>query len=294
MNIPPVPIAVIGGSGLYQMNGLNDLEAHEMETPFGPPSAPLHVGSISGKRVAFLPRHGLHHQFSPGSIPHRANLWALKSVGVRWIISVSAVGSLKESIHPRNVVIPDQFFDRTKNAVSHTFFDSGIVAHVGFADPVCNILATHLYQAATSAGADVHWQGTYVNMEGPAFSTRAESVFHRQLGFSVVGMTNLAEAKLAREAEISYSTLAMVTDYDCWHESESDVSVESVIRILQDNVALAQSILVKVVSGIQVDQETPAHRALDSAILTPRDHWPAEKEKQLLPLLQRFPANASA
>jgi 5'-methylthioadenosine phosphorylase len=288
MKIEPVPIAVIGGSGLYQMEALEGVSDHAIETPFGEPSAPLHIGTLSGKRVAFLPRHGSHHQISPSAINYRANIWALKSIGVRWIISISAVGSLRESIHPRECVVPDQFFDRTKNTVAHTYFDRGIVAHVSFADPVCPTLATLLYQAASSTGAKVHWKGTYVNMEGPAFSTRAESEFHRHLGFDVIGMTNLAEAKLAREAEISYATLAMVTDYDCWHDREAAVSVESVITILKENVEVARKTIQAAVPLIQTANETPAHRALDNAILTPRDHWPEEKIESLGPILSRL------
>lgn len=288
MNSENVSIAVIGGSGLYQMEALENTSDRVIDTPFGPPSAPLHIGTLSGRQVAFLPRHGSHHQLSPAAIPFQANLWALKSIGVRWIISVSAVGSLRESIHPRECVIPDQFFDRTKNSVAHTFFDRGIVAHVSFADPVCSQLATLLYQASTAAGATVHWKGTYVNMEGPAFSTRAESIFHRQAGFDVVGMTNLAEAKLAREAEISYATIAMVTDYDCWHDEEESVNVGSVMQILKDNVDLARRIIRAVIPLIPPDAGTTAHRALDNAIATPREHWPEEKIEDLRPILARF------
>ncbi len=283
-----IPYAVIGGSGLYQMEALENISDQIIDTPFGSPSAPLLIGTLSGRRVAFLPRHGRHHQISPAAINYRANIWALKSIGVRWIISISAVGSLRESIHPRECVIPDQFFDRTKNTVAHTFFDRGIVAHVSFADPVCSHLATLLYQAATSAGAKVHWNGTYVNMEGPAFSTRAESEFHRREGFSVVGMTNLAEAKLAREAEISYATLAMVTDYDCWHDHEASVSVESVLQVLKDNVDLARKIIQSVVPLIHPSAESPAHSALDYAMATPREHWPKDKVEALHPILNRL------
>ncbi|MEO0453317.1 MAG: S-methyl-5'-thioadenosine phosphorylase [Verrucomicrobiota bacterium] len=284
----PILIGVIGGSGLYEMESLTDLQSIDLETPFGSPSAPIRTGTLACKRVAFLPRHGLHHQISPPELPHHANLWAMKSLGVKWIISVSAVGSLKESIHPREMVVPDQFFDRTKNSAAHTFFKGGIVGHIAFGDPVCSILATALYQAANASGAKTHWKGTYVNMEGPAFSTRAESHFHRQMGFDIIGMTNLAEAKLAREAEISYATLAMVTDYDCWHQSAADVDVESVIAILRENVDLAKRTIAQTISGFDVTQDSPCHHSLDSAIMTPKGEWPAEKVSQLKPLLSRF------
>lgn len=286
----PIPIAVIGGSGVYNMEGLTETEEKRISTPFGATSDVLRIGNLSNRRVAFLPRHGRQHHLLPSEIPHRANIWALKSLGVRWIISLSAVGSLKEKIQPRHFVFPDQFMDRTKNRDEHTFFGKGIVAHVSFGTPVCPRLSTVLFQAATAAGAVSHWGGTYVNMEGPAFSTRAESEFHRRQGFDVVGMTNLAEAKLAREAEISYATVAMVTDYDCWHSEEAEVNVADVVRVLHDNATLASRTVALAVAQIPVHETTAAHRALDTALITPRDAWPAETLERLRPLLARFTA----
>lgn len=284
----PVPIAVLGGSGVYNMEGLVDAEEHHISTPFGSPSDAVRVGVLSNRRVAFLPRHGRKHHLLPSEIPHRANIWALKSLGVRWIISLSAVGSLKPALQPRHFVFPDQFMDRTKNSGEHSFFGKGIVAHVSFGSPVCQRLCTILFQAASASGAVCHWGGTYVNMEGPAFSTRAESEFHRHHGFDVVGMTNLAEAKLAREAEISYATVAMVTDYDCWHAEESEVNVADVVRVLHDNATVAARTVALAVGQIPLRESTPAHRALDTALITPRDAWPAATIESLRPLLSRF------
>jgi 5'-methylthioadenosine phosphorylase len=283
-----VPIAVIGGSGVYRLDGLDDVQERRIETPFGPTSDVIRVGRFHGRSVAFLPRHGINHTLLPSEIPHRANLWALKSLGVRWLISLSAVGSLRETYAPRHFVFPLQFFDRTKNTREHTFFGHGIVAHVSFGQPICPRLATILYQAATASGAVCHWGGTYVNMEGPAFSTRAESEFYRRQGFDVVGMTNLAEAKLAREAEISYATVAMVTDYDCWHQSEAEVTVAEVVRILHDNAETARRTVAMAISQIPLHETTPAHRALQHALITPRDAWPKERAEALRPLLARF------
>ncbi|MDX6767486.1 MAG: S-methyl-5'-thioadenosine phosphorylase [Candidatus Methylacidiphilales bacterium] len=286
--MPPIPIAVIGGSGVYHMEGLDGAEELRLITPFGEPSDAIRTGTLSGRKVAFLPRHGRNHHLLPSEIPHRANIWALKSLGVRWIISLSAVGSLKEHLKPRHFVLPHQFFDRTKTRDTHTFFGNGIAAHVSFGNPVCLRLATILYQAATTSGAVCHWGGTYVNMEGPAFSTRAESEFHRSHGFDVVGMTNLAEAKLAREAEISYATLAMVTDYDCWHGEEAEVSVADVVRILHDNATLAARTVALAVAQIPLQEQTAAHHALDAALITPRHAWPNQTAEALRPLLGRF------
>jgi 5'-methylthioadenosine phosphorylase len=283
-----VPIAVIGGSGVYRLDGLEDVQERRIETPFGPTSDTLRIGRLHGREVAFLPRHGANHTLLPSEIPHRANLWALKSLGVRWLISLSAVGSLREAYATRHFVFPLQFFDRTKNTREHTFFGSGIVAHVSFGQPICRRLATILYQAATACGATCHWGGTYVNMEGPAFSTRAESEFHRLQGFDVVGMTNLAEAKLAREAEISYATVAMVTDYDCWHQSEAEVSVAEVVRTLHDNAETARRTVAMAIAQIPLQETTEAHTALQHALITPRDAWPQERFETLRPLLSRF------
>ncbi|MEM6823172.1 MAG: S-methyl-5'-thioadenosine phosphorylase [Verrucomicrobiota bacterium] len=282
------PIAVIGGSGVYQFPGLSDAEEVKITTPFGDPSDAIRVGSCGDRRVAFLPRHGRNHTFSPAYLPHRANIYALKSLGVRWIISLSAVGSLKEAYKPRDFVFPLQFFDRTKNSANHTFFDTGIVAHVSFGHPVCERLATILYQAASSAGAECHWGGTYVNMEGPAFSTRAESEFHRSQEFDVVGMTNLAEAKLAREAEISYATVAMITDYDCWHEEEAEVNVNDVVSVLHDNAATATETVKRALSLIPLGETTAPQKALQTAFATPREHWDEEKCKSLRPIIEKY------
>ncbi|MGF1677736.1 MAG: S-methyl-5'-thioadenosine phosphorylase [Candidatus Methylacidiphilales bacterium] len=288
MNHPDVSIAVIGGSGVYDFPGLTEAGDHRIETPFGAPSDLIRVGKLHGKSVAFLPRHGRHHTLAPPVLPHRANIYALKSLGVKWIISLSAVGSLKESLIPGHFVIPLQFFDRTKNSRHHSFFEEGIVAHVSFGDPVCSRLAALLYQAASSAGVQCHWGGTYVNMEGPVFSTRAESDFHRAMGFDVVGMTNLAEAKLAREAEISYATVAMVTDYDCWHQSLAEVNVSDVINILHDNAALAAETVQRVVVSLSTTEETAAHRALHHAFATPRAHWDPLQIERLSPLIHKY------
>jgi 5'-methylthioadenosine phosphorylase len=281
-------IAIIGGSGLYHMDTLRDVEEKTMTTPFGAPSDAVRIGTLSGRRIAFLPRHGRHHSLLPSEIPHRANIHALKQLGVRWIISVSAVGSLREDIHPGDLVFPDQFADRTKRSAEHTFFGKGIVAHVSFGSPVCRQLQTLLFQSATTMGARCHWGGTYVNMEGPAFSTRAESEMHRQMGFAIVGMTNLAEAKLAREAEISYATLAAVTDYDCWHSFEAEVNVGDVIKVLHANTELARKTVAHTAGQIPLQASTPCHRALETALITPREHWPADTVRALEPILRRF------
>ncbi|GAB4241536.1 MAG: S-methyl-5'-thioadenosine phosphorylase [Candidatus Methylacidiphilales bacterium] len=291
----PVPIGILGGSGLYHMEALANPQELVLDTPFGTPSDAYRIGSLGGRRVAFLPRHGRNHTLLPSEIPHRANVHGFKQLGVRWLISVSAVGSLKENLKPRDFVFPLQFFDRTKQSVEHTFFGRGIVAHVSFGRPVCETLATLLYQSATLCGATCHWGGTYVNMEGPAFSTLAECQVHRAADFDVVGMTNLAEAKLAREAEISYATLAMVTDYDCWHSAVGEVQVSDILGILHDNAALAKRTIHHVVQQIPLNQTTPAHRALDSAILTPPSAWPESTRRDLAtildPVLARQVAN---
>jgi 5'-methylthioadenosine phosphorylase len=279
-------IGIIGGSGLYHIQGLQDVEEINITTPFGPTSDAIRIGTLNGRRVAFLARHCRNHSLLPSEIPFRANIWALKSLGVRWLISLSAVGSLKIGLQPRHFIFPLQFFDRTKNSPAHSFFGNGIVGHISFGQPVCSKLATILYQSAATNGATCHWGGTYVNMEGPAFSTRAESEFHRAQGFDVVGMTNLAEAKLAREAEMSYATIAMVTDYDCWHETE--VSVEEVIGVLKENAVLAEKTITHAVSQIPLHEVTPCHRALQNAIMTPRDHWPKELVEKLKPLLAPY------
>jgi 5'-methylthioadenosine phosphorylase len=282
-----VKIAVIGGSGLYAMEGLTALEERTMETPFGPPSDSLRIGRVGDHEVAFLARHGREHRLLPSELPHRANIHALKQLGVRFIISVSAVGSLKITLPPGLFVFPDQFFDRTKrDPQESTFFGGGIVAHVGFGQPVCEVLRPLLVAAARAEGANCQDGGTYVNMEGPAFSTRAESNFHRAMGFDVVGMTNLAEAKLAREAEIAYATMAMVTDFDCWHDEE--VSVEAVIAQLGANAKLAQRVLTRAIAALDPHATARAHDALKGAIFTAREKWPASRVDELGPILARY------
>jgi 5'-methylthioadenosine phosphorylase len=285
--LPPA-IGIIGGSGLYDLEGFENREEITLQTPFGPPSDALVTGTLSGRRVYFLPRHGKGHRILPTELNHRANLWALRSLNVRWIIAVTAVGSLQEQYHPRDILLPDQFFDRTSRRDQHTFFGRGIVAHVAFGDPLSDKLRALLHDAVVSQGRRVHNGGTYVCMDGPAFSTRAESNAHRQLGFDVIGMTNLPEAKLAREAEIALATLALVTDYDCWKIEEEAVTAESVVGHLHANVAAAKAILAQVIPQIPTEPNWPEHRALDTALMTDRKLWPEQTVEDLLPLLQRF------
>ncbi|MFP6889331.1 MAG: S-methyl-5'-thioadenosine phosphorylase [Nitrospinota bacterium] len=283
--MPQASIGVIGGSGLYAMEGLTKIDTVELSTPFGAPSAPYVLGTLSGKRVAFLPRHGVGHVFMPGEIPFRANIYGFKELGCEWIVSVSAVGSLKEEIHPGEIVVPDQFIDLTRGRAG-TFFGDGVVAHVSMADPVCPVLSGILEKAAIRAGATVHAGGTYVCMEGPQFSTRAESFRYRDWGASVIGMTNMPEAKLAREAEMSYATLALATDYDCWHEEEEAVSVENVIAILQSNVALSQKIILEAVP--EIEGPSPFAGILKTAIITNPAHIPGEAKKRLHALIGKY------
>jgi 5'-methylthioadenosine phosphorylase len=281
-------IGVIGGSGLYQMNGLTDIREEEIQTPFGAPSAPYLIGRLEGLEsveLVFLPRHGRNHEFNPSEVNYRANIFGMKSLGVSWIISVSAVGSLEEAVVPGHVVIIDQFIDRTK-ARHATFFENGLVAHIAFGDPVCLTLRQYLLKAANEAGATIHDGGTYVCMEGPAFSTRAESNLYRSWGARVIGMTNLPEAKLAREASISYATLAMATDYDCWHEGHDDVTVDQVIAVLRANVALAQQVIANAVPLIAAHKgPAPHHNALVGALLTPKEAISEERKQALAPLI---------
>ncbi|MCB9667955.1 MAG: S-methyl-5'-thioadenosine phosphorylase [Alphaproteobacteria bacterium] len=261
-------IGILGGSGLYDLDGLEDVREETVDTPYGAPSAPLVRGRIGETELVFLARHGRGHVLSPSKVPYRANIWALKEAGVKWLVSVSAVGSLQEQIAPGHVVLVDQFIDRTRGRAS-TFFDEGIVAHISFGDPVCPVLRGYLLKAAKAEGATAHDGGTYLCMEGPAFSTRAESNLYRRWGAAVIGMTNLPEAKLAREAEMSYATLALSTDYDCWHPDHGNVSVEQVIDVLLKNVALARRVLRAVVPLVAAHEgEVKAHRALKNAILT--------------------------
>lgn len=281
-------IGIIGGSGLYEMDGFEKTEERVMETPFGAPSDALIGGTMAGRQVWFLPRHGRGHRLLPTEINHRANIWALRELGVRWLICVTAVGSLREEYAPRHVVLPDQYFDRTSRREHHTFFGNGVVGHVSFADPVSAELRGLLRDAAVAEKLPVHDGGTYVNMDGPAFSTRAESEANRQLGFDVIGMTNLPEAKLAREAEIALATLAMITDYDCWKIEEHAVTAEAVISHLHANVAAAKAIIQRVVPQIPLEPCWPEHRSLDGAIMTPRALWPTETVARLGKIIERF------
>ena len=286
-SLPPA-IGVIGGSGLYDFEGFTDRSEHVVDTQWGPPSDAIMGGEFAGRRVYFLPRHGRGHRILPTELNHRANLWALRSLNVRWVICVTAVGSLREEYHPRDIVLPDQFFDRTSQRAGHTFFGAGIVAHVGFSDPVSGGLRSLLHEACVAQGRRVHHGGTYVCMDGPAFSTRAESETNRRLGFDVIGMTNLPEAKLAREAEMALATLAMVTDYDCWKADEEPVSAQTVGGHLMANAAAARDVIAAVLPRIPAEPGWPEHRALDHAIMTPRELWPQETVARLQPLLGRF------
>lgn len=274
-------IGVIGGSGLYAMEGLEDIEEVALNTPYGAPSDPYIVGTLAGRRVAFLPRHGRGHRLSPSEVPAQANIHGFKQLGVRHLVAVSAVGSLREEYAPGHVVVPDQLFDRTKGVRPFTFFERGVVAHVGFDPPFCAELAGRLYAAARAAGATAHQGGTLVVMEGPQFSTRAESEENRRRGHHLIGMTALPEAKLAREAEISYAMLAMVTDYDVWHADHDAVTAESVLAVLQQNARLSQRIVCEAVTLIGEGFASPAHSALATAIVTDRARIPAEAKERL-------------
>ncbi len=285
---PSPAIGIIGGSGLYQMEALTDIREIVAETPFGQPSDVIFAGRLAGRDVYFLPRHARGHRLLPTEINHRANIYALRDLGVRWLISVGAVGSLQERYAPRHIVLPDQFFDRTSRREHHTFFGQGIVAHVGFAEPTSAHLRRLLYDAATELGLTVHDGGTYVNMDGPAFSTRAESEANRRLGFDVIGMTNLPEAKLAREAEMAMASVSFVTDYDCWKVEEEPVSVETVIGHLLANAETAKHMLERVIPRLPAVADWPEHRALDTAIVTSRVLWPADTFARLPAILGRF------
>ena len=286
MNTPA--IGIIGGSGLYQIEGLTEAKEIVIDTPFGPPSDAIMSGKLAGRQVYFLPRHGIGHRILPQEINHRANIYALKSLGVAWIICVTAVGSLKEQYPPRHIVLPDQYFDRTTHREGHTFFGNGIVAHVGFADPISENLRALLARVLSDMGLPHTNGGTYVNMDGPAFSTRAESNMHRQLGFDVVGMTNLPEAKLAREAEIALATVSMITDYDCWKKDIEPVSLQMVISHLLANAETAKEILLRVISMMPTEANWPEHSSLDTAIVTASPLWPEETSRKLEAILYRF------
>jgi len=280
-------IGVIGGSGLYQMDGLEVRDEVEVDTPFGPPSDRYILGNLEGREVVFLPRHGRGHTIMPGEVNFRANIYGMKKLGVERIVAVSAVGSMKEEIHPRHVVLPDQFIDRTRRRPD-TFFGEGAVAHVSLADPVCPQLHAALKEAAEGCGATVWPGGTYLCIEGPAFSTRAESHLYRSWGVSVIGMTNMPEARLAREAELCYATLALVTDYDCWHETEEEVSVEMLLENLQKNSATAQSILKSLVRSLPAGRACACKDALQKALITPLDRIPARTRDRLDIILRRY------
>ena len=281
-------IGIIGGSGLYHIEGFTDQKWVTVRTPFGAPSDAFLTGKLSGRQVVFLPRHGRGHRILPSELNHRANLWAMKKLNVAWIISVSAVGSLQAKYRPCDIVLPDQFVDRTKQSGGHTFFGRGMVAHIAFAEPICEELRRLLLAEARASKARVHDGGAYVNMEGPAFSTRAESLTNHKLGYDVIGMTNLGEAKCAREAEIAYATMAMITDYDCWKTDEAHVTIEMVIANLMKNAALAQAIISKTIPRIPAEPNWPCHRALQNAILTDKKFWPAKTRKELLLLLKKY------
>lgn len=281
-------VGVIGGSGLYEMEGLTDIHSVKVETPWGNPSDDLVVGKLGDTKMVFLPRHGRGHKVMPSEINYRANIYALKKLGVQWIISVSAVGSMKEEIAPGDVVIPSQFFDHTKGRIS-TFFGDGIVGHVSMADPVCPVLSDVFYEASIKSGAAVvHKGGIYICIEGPQFSSRGESDIYRKWGVDVIGMTNMPEAKLAREAEICYATLALSTDYDCWYETHADVTVEDIIETLTKNVELAKRIIGEIVPMISEKRNCICYNALQNAIITTKDVVSEEVKRRLNLLIGRY------
>ena len=286
MSEPHAQLAVIGGSGFYAMDALTDLETWLPETPFGPPSASLTIGTLHGKRVAFLPRHGVGHTLLPQEIPARANVWAIKALGAEGIIAVSAIGSLHEEIEPRHMVVPDQIIDRTLGYRPNTFFGNGIVAHSGFADPFCPDLSGRLVAAGQAMKKTMHAGGIYLCIEGPLFSTRAESTLYRSWGASIIGMTAVPEAKLAREAELSYAMLATATDYDVWHEFEADVTAELVMRRLAENIETARQIVAAVIRDLPSDWQSTARGALEHAIMTNRSRIPDRVWEKLGPLVK--------
>lgn len=281
-------IGVIGGSGLYEIEGLTDVQEIRLDTPFGEPSDAFITGTLDGVKMVFLPRHGLGHRLLPSEVPYRANIYGMKKLGVERIISVSAVGSMKEEIVPGHIVIPDQFFDRTTGQRSVTFFGQGIVGHVQFADPVCADLSQVLFASAQAVGATAHQGGTYICIEGPNFSTRAESKIYRSWGVDVIGMTNISEARLAREAEICYGTIALATDYDCWHAEHDDVSVEAVIAIIQQNVATAKKIIKAAVGQLAGARTCPCAEALKYAIMTNKEQIPASTRGKLDVIIGKY------
>lgn len=285
--MPQAKIGVIGGTGLYDIEGLTDIEEVDITTPFGKPSDAITIGRLGGVGIAFLPRHGKGHRISPTEVPSRANIYALKSLGVRQIISINAVGSLKEEIKSGDLLIPDQLIDRTRNRVS-SFFTDGIVAHVSFAEPFCPTIRGILYQTAQETGATVHQNGTYIVMEGPAFSTRAESFLHRSWGADVIGMTALPEAKLAREAEICYAIIACVTDYDCWHEVHEAVTVDIIMETLRQNDEMTRKIIKLAASRMPEKQDCECTSALKAAIVTDMEMIPPEQKRKLNLIIGKY------
>jgi len=281
-------IGIIGGSGLYNIDGIKNLRKVSMKTPFGSPSDKLMLGSLEGKEVVFLPRHGVGHRIPPSCINYRANIFAMKKLGVDRIISVTACGSLKEEMRPMDFVMADQFVDRTNHSREMSFFEKGIVVHVEFSRPICECLRTILYDAATGFGLRVHNGGTYINMEGPAFSTRAESNLYRSWGMDIIGMTNFAEAKLAREAEICYATLAAVTDYDCWHPNHESVTIDMVIRNLQNNIENSKKILLAAIKKLPEARSCSCGEALKFAIVTDKKLIPAKTKKDLKIIIGKY------
>lgn len=278
-------LAIIGGSGLYEIDSLEVVKRHSIITPFGDPSDEIIEGRLEGRTVFFLPRHGKGHRLLAHEINHRANIWALRSLGVRFVVSVTAVGSLRGNMPPRDIVVPDQLMDKTGRGHEHTFFGNGIAAHVSFADPYSAEMRNLLLAAAAAHTDKLHDGGTYVCMNGPAFSTRAESNMHRALGFDLIGMTNAGEARLCREAEIAAATLALVTDYDCWKTDEAAVDVASVIANLHANSTLAKDIVKTLIPSLPEVADWPEHKALATAILTPKENWPQKTREDLAPIL---------
>jgi 5'-methylthioadenosine phosphorylase len=281
-------IGVIGGSGLYEIEGLSDIQEVAIDTPFGKPSDNFVTGILDGVKMVFLPRHGKGHRLLPSEVPYRANIFGMKQLGVQRIISVSAVGSMKEAIAPGHIVIPDQFFDRTQGKRASTFFGNGVVGHVQFADPVCRDLSEVLVNSARTVGATVHNGGTYICIEGPNFSTRAESIIYRSWGIDIIGMTNVPEARLAREAEICYATVALATDYDCWHDAHEDVSVEAILEIIRQNVATARNIIKQSVNVLRQPPACGCGEALKYAIMTDPARIPAKTRADLDLLIGRY------
>lgn len=282
-----ITIGIIGGSGLYEIEGLTDIEEVSFYTPFGAPSDSFVTGRLGDVKLVFLPRHGRGHRLLPSELPYRANIYGMKKLGVQRIISVSAVGSMKEAIEPGHIVIPDQFIDHTLGMRPSTFFGGGVVAHVQFADPVCHDLSRVLGDAARRVGAVVHPGGTYICIEGPNFSTRAESNLYRSWGVDIIGMTNLPEARLAREAEICYSTIALATDYDCWHQTHDDVSIDAILEIIRNNVAMARRIIREAVLSLAAPPSCACGEALKYAIITDPAVIPADTRRDLEPLIGR-------